>query len=92
MDIDRQRIAAVRALEALGWSWYNGKWEPTAGSGTFPTAEADAMHAVLLLRADVLMSSPEGSEDEGELDAIADALVGYENWRWPLGKETGGKG
>jgi hypothetical protein len=37
------------------------------------------MHAVLLRRADVLMNDPEGSADEGELDAIADALGGYEN-------------
>jgi hypothetical protein len=29
VDIDRQRIAAVRALEALGFSYQGGRWLPT---------------------------------------------------------------
>jgi hypothetical protein len=50
------------------------------------------MHAALVRRADALASCTEGSEDEAELRAIADALEAYEVKGWPLGKESGGKG
>jgi hypothetical protein len=57
MQIDRQRIAAVRALEALGFTYRNGTWLPAvaAPSQALPLlAEADAMHAAVVRRADVL--------------------------------------
>jgi hypothetical protein len=44
MDIDKQRIADVRALESLGYSYRGGEWLPTATAPPLPiTAEADAM-------------------------------------------------
>jgi hypothetical protein len=79
--IDKQRIAAVRALEARGYVFN----DPA-------DIEADALHALLVLRADELMGCTEGSPEEAELEAIADAIEGYEAIRWPEGKVPGGKG
>jgi hypothetical protein len=53
---------------------------------------ADAMHALLMKRADKLVSRAENSTEEAEYARIADALVAYEEQRWPEGKVPGGKG
>jgi hypothetical protein len=51
MAIDGQRIAAGRALEALGY--IGGEWLPPAGaSPARQLAEADALHGMLMRRAD----------------------------------------
>ena len=56
------------------------------------TAEADAMHVLLVLRADQLEGCTENSEEARELAMIAEALEAYECKRWPDGKVPGGKG
>jgi hypothetical protein len=53
------------------------------------------MHALLVRRADELEQPEgflEGSPEEVEFATIADALVAYEEQRWPSGKAPGGKG
>jgi hypothetical protein len=55
-------------------------------------AEADALHSLLVRRADSLMGCTEGSDEEIELLIITDALDAYEAKRWPEGKVAGGKG
>jgi hypothetical protein len=98
MDIDKQRITAVRTLQGLGYTFSAGEWYPPhAAVGAPPTltivqAEADAMHGLLMRRADALAGCTKGSDEEGELEATIDALEAYEAKRWPLGKERGGKG
>jgi hypothetical protein len=92
MDVDRKRIAAVRALEALGYRHHDGEWLPAAAPPLPLTWEADAMHGALMRRADALAGCQEGSGEETELKAIVDLLEAYESKRWPLGKEPGGKG
>jgi hypothetical protein len=95
MDIDKQRIAAVRVLEALRYSYRNNEWLSLVAVAAAPlplTVEADAMHGALMRRADVLVSCAEGAEEEAELKTIGDLLEAYEAKRWPLGKEPGGKG
>ena len=43
--IDKQRIAAVRTLEAMGYA-FRDEWMPPAGVTTPGTPEADVMHAL----------------------------------------------
>ena len=95
MEIDRQRIAAVRVLEALGYVYRGGEWLPPAGVGVQPLSmmsEADAMHAALVR---ALAGCLEGSDGEAELRMTADLIEAYEAKRWPLGRDPsvpGGKG
>ena len=92
-NIDKQRVAAVRKLEQLGYT-FAGDWHPPAGvtAAIPPSAQVDAMHALLVQRADALEGCAEGSEEKRELASITDAIEAYEAGRWPNGKVEGGKG
>jgi hypothetical protein len=87
--IDRQRVAAVKAMGALGYTFDGVAWN--APTGVNLEHEADALHRLLILRADNLEGCTEGSEEEGELRMIAGALDAYEAKRWPDGAVPGGK-
>jgi hypothetical protein len=50
-NIDKQRIAAVRKLEAMGYVFHEHDWTGPAIPATF---EADTMHALLVPRADAI--------------------------------------
>jgi hypothetical protein len=52
----------------------------------------EALHALLVKRADDLEGCTESSEEERELAAITDAIEAYEAVCWPHGKINGGKG
>jgi hypothetical protein len=90
--IDKQRIAAVRKLEQLGYTFAGDDWMHPASAAAPTPAITDALHALLMQRADALEDCPKGSAEEGELDAITDAIEAYEAVRWPTGKIAGGKG
>jgi hypothetical protein len=95
--IDKQRLAAVATLEALGYTYsLDEGWSPPSNAqsiGTLlATAEADAMHSILVHRADALQGCTEGSPEEAELESVVDAIEAYQAKRWPDGKEAGGKG
>jgi hypothetical protein len=98
INVDKQRVAAVRKLEALGYRYQGGEWVATsgppaaAGPQSLVIAESDAMHCVLVERADALEGCTEGSDEEVELKRVVDAIEAYEAKRWPAGKEPGGKG
>ena len=48
-EIDRQRVSAVRVLEATGHTYRDGQWRQ-AGCPHWP--EADLLHDLLVRRAD----------------------------------------
>ena len=94
INIDKQRVAAVRKLEQLGYT-FAGEWMHPVNDASVAVllpAVTDPMHALLVQRADILEGCPKGSVEEAELEAIVDAVTAYESARWPEGKEQGGKG
>jgi hypothetical protein len=92
MIIDKQRIAAVRTLEELGYTFTLAEgWAP-ATDVISCTAEADRLHALLVERADEIGGCVDGSSEDTELKSITDALQAYEAKRWPTGREAAGKG
>lgn len=92
--LDRQRIAAVRTLESLGYGFDGTEWMPPPQHGLPPAAAkvTDALLALLLQRADALAGCTEDSEEAAELAALVDAIDAYELVRWPQGRIPGGKG
>ena len=89
--IDKQRVAVVSKLEGMGYTFAAGDWVQPANDAAAP-AITDALHALLVARADALMGCPEESVGACELAAITDAIEAYEAVRWPNGRAGGGKG
>jgi hypothetical protein len=85
--IDRQRIEAVKMIEALGYSFDGTEWRAPLYGTPLPNLqdEADAMHAMLVLRSDKLEGCIKGDDDEAELKMIAEVVGDYEAKRWPDG-------
>jgi hypothetical protein len=91
--IDKQRIAAVRKLEGMGYTFAGGEWTHSANDTVGPTRlAADALHALIIKRADDLAGCSEGSDEERELAAITEAIETYVAVRWPDGRTDDGKG
>ena len=82
-NIDRQLRPDARA------SWLPVRRRRVASTGERHggTARADALYALIIERAAELASRiarcAEGSDEERELEAIADAIDAYEAVRWP---------
>lgn len=89
-EIDRQRISAVAKLQELGLVWHADAWRKATELEVLP--EADAMHALLVSRADELDGCTKGSPEDAECIKLVEAIEAYEAKRWPDGKIPGGKG
>jgi len=74
-NIDKQRIAAVRTLVDMGYVFLD-EWIAPMCVTTPATAEADAMHALLVQRADQLDGCTEGSSEAAELEQISNGPRG----------------
>jgi len=77
--IDKQRIAAIRKLEQLGYTFAGDDWIHSANDATAiaPTVTGE-LHAMLVKRGDDLEGCLAGSEEERELAAIERAIGAYE--------------
>jgi hypothetical protein len=74
----------------MGYRFRDDTW--LAPGATAGSPEADAMHALLVHRADRLDGCTEGSPEEQEHSQIVSALDAYERKGWPEGKIPSGKG
>ena len=83
---------AVPWITGLVSGWTRSDHQIFVPDATGGSQEADAMHALLVHRADQLEGCTEGSPEEQEFSAIASAIDAYERKRWPEGKIPGGKG
>ena len=93
--VDKERIAAVRTLQTMGYTFDGANWLPPAPAGTAPKlvawTEADALHAKLVQLADTLDGCAEGSLQEAVRYALTKAINGYQSVRWPQGRVTDGQ-
>jgi hypothetical protein len=89
---NRQAMSTIKTMKELGYTCDQGIWTSSPEAVAHLAGVADAMHTLLIKRADELVGCVEGSPEEAELEAIVDAIEAYEAKRWPLGKVPGGKG
>src|SRR5262245_3426251 len=82
MSMEAQISIAHRDLDAFG---------PGGPPVPAPMTLTDQVHALVVARADGLMGCAEGSPEETELAALADAIDAYEAIRWPQGKRGQGR-
>jgi hypothetical protein len=76
--IDRQRVEAVRLLEAQGYAFEDGVWKQR-GYCDQPTPEGDAIHAMMVRRVEAIAGC---AGREVELEALTIAINAYESVRW----------
>ena len=63
-EVDKQRVRGVEVLRDMGFTWRNGRWLPPVSAENQPAIvpAADAMHRVLVERADRLVGCVENSD------------------------------
>ena len=76
--IDRQRVEAVRFLEARGYTFEDGSWKPPAG-GAQPALEGDSIHDMMVRRVKAITGC---AGHELELESLTIAIKAYEYTRW----------
>jgi hypothetical protein len=76
--IDRQRVEAVRLLEAQGYAFDEGRWKPAVGNAQ-PTLEGDAIHSMMVRRVEAITNR---AGHEAELESLTIAINAYEAVRW----------
>ncbi len=89
---NRQATSTAKTMRELGYTYDRGIWSSSPEAVAHLAGVADAMHAVLVRRADELGGCTEGSPEEIEYKSIVEAIKRYEAKRWPEGKVPGGRG
>jgi hypothetical protein len=77
--IDRQRVEAVRFLEAQGHTFEDGVWKPPGGGVSQATLEGDAIHTMMVRRVEAIAGR---AGHEVEHEALTIAINAYESVRW----------
>ena len=91
-NIDKQRVAAVRMLEAMGYMFAAIDWQPAADHSRVCCAIRRRAARLLVTGPTRLAAALKARWRNGALRAITDAIDGYELVRWPDGKVPDGKG
>ena len=76
--IDRQRVEAVRFLEAQGYRFEGGSWKAPAGVQQ-SAPEGDAIHAMMVRRVETIAGC---AGREVERESLTIAIKAYEWIRW----------
>jgi len=76
--IDRQRVEAVRFLEARGYTFEDGSWKPPAADAQSVLA-GDVIHDMMLRRVEAITGR---AGHELELESLTVAIKAYEYVRW----------
>jgi hypothetical protein len=92
MVASRQAAATAKTMKELGYTCDRGVWTSSPEAVAHLAGVADAMHALLVHRADELDGCTVGSPEEAEYVALVEAIEAYETKRWPEGRIPGGKG
>jgi hypothetical protein len=82
--IDRKRIAAITALEKLGYRFDGFLWQPPTDReipGLPDHLDGNALVAIMRWRAETLAGCSENSPEEGERRALVGAVEAYERSR-----------
>jgi hypothetical protein len=91
--IDKRRIAAVRKLAQLGYTFAGDDWmHPANDAAAVAPTITDELNAMLVKRADDLEGCAEGSDEEHESRRHHRCDQAYEAVRWPLGRTQDGRG
>jgi hypothetical protein len=77
--IDRQRVEAVRFLEAQNYTFEDGAWKPPHNGGGQPALDGDAIHAMMVRRVEAITGC---AGHEVELESLTIAINAYESIRW----------
>jgi hypothetical protein len=89
---NRQATSTAKTMKELGYTCDKGVWTSSPEAVAHLAGVADAMHALLVRRADEFDGCTEGSPEEAEYRSLVETIEAYEAKRWPEGKIPGGKG
>jgi hypothetical protein len=91
-QVDRRRISAVRTLEALGYSFHADRWHPPLlAPAQRRWTEADALHRLLVQRADTLIGCTMDQRTRTSWKSLARRSKPTRLYDGPMGRSLGAR-